>query len=122
MKTILMTASVICLFALSAFAQDTDTKPKFERLDNGLVQATYYHADGTVRETGFFKNKKLHGAWLRYDEDGNIMTKAKYDQGKRTGVWLFWEDDKLREVTYDKHAIVEVTTWTNSTTLVKNMP
>lgn len=122
MKKILMTVSLMCVITMSAFAQKTENKPKFEKLENGLVQATYYYEDGKVRETGFFKNKKLHGAWLRYDEDGNIMTKAKYDSGKRTGVWLFWEGDILREVTYDKHAIVEVTTWTNSTTLVKNMP
>ena len=30
---------------------------------------------------------KPHGIWLKHSEDGELISRAKYERGDKTGVW-----------------------------------
>ena len=45
-------------------------------------------ADGTVMHQAFYKNDKLHGAYLQRDFDKQIQAKGQYVNGQREGKWL----------------------------------
>ncbi len=101
----------VLLFSVTAFSQEQ--KIDYKKIDNDIVQATYYFADNStiVEREGFFnKEGKLHGTWVSYDEQGNKTTIANYENGKKEGVWTYFKNDKINVVTYKKNKIVAVET------------
>ena len=64
-KYIILTA---LLFSGIVFAQENG--PKLEAVGE-LVKTTYYFENGKVQQEGFFKNGKLDGVWISFDENGN---------------------------------------------------
>lgn len=105
---------VICAFLLFVFSLQAQTKPKYESVGD-LVEVTYFYKDGTVREKGFFKNKKLEGTWLSFDERGNKTAIAHYKNGKKTGKWFLWHKEGLREVNYKNSMVASVQNWREET-------
>lgn len=92
---------------------------KVEVVKNGdLYEATYYHENGAVAQQGFFDaDGKLHGVWKSYDAEGNKVAVGTYENGKKTGKWLFWSEAKLTEVDYKDFKIQKVNEWQNKTQL-----
>ena len=45
-------------------------KPFLEQEGN-LVKATYYYENGKVQQQGYFKDGKITGQWVAFDENGN---------------------------------------------------
>ena len=83
----------------------------FKKLDNNLVQATYYFADNNtvVEKEGFFnENGKLHGTWISYNAEGNKTAIANYNNGVKEGVWMYFKGDKVNVVTYSNNKITNV--------------
>lgn len=105
MKTPLLAAALLVTAWVSA--QDT---PRHE-IENGLVKSTYYHSNGAVAQTGYYKDGKVHGLWTSFDENGHKTAIAQYEDGRKTGKWLFWNGDKLSEVDYTEGRIAAVKTW-----------
>lgn len=104
------------LFTAFASAQDTNN-PIIEKKGN-LLEATFFHDNGKVAQTGFFtKNNKLQGVWTKYDIVGNKLAVGKYNKGIKVGKWFFWSDNNLSEVDYSNNAIVTVNTWNNKSTI-----
>ena len=105
---------VIVFAANTSFAQDctlAKKKDKFELVD-GLIQATLYHDNGVVSQTGFYTSEnELHGEWISYDTTGNKTAIAQYDRGSKVGTWYFFQGDTKKEVTYTDSKISEVKTW-----------
>ena len=104
-KLILFTAMV--LLSITSFAQ---TKPEM-KLNNetNLIEATYFHANGEVSQKGTFNlEKQLHGEWLSYNEKGETITVGSYENGVKSGKWLFWANDILKEVEYNENIIAAV--------------
>lgn len=58
MKNIVLATVVLALFTTFGFAQQ---KPTLEK-QGDLVKVVYYHHNGTIAQTGFFKEGKLHGS------------------------------------------------------------
>ncbi|AOZ98875.1 MULTISPECIES: toxin-antitoxin system YwqK family antitoxin [Flavobacterium] len=85
-------------------------KPQLEAVGN-KVKATYFHENGKVQQTGFFKNGKLEGKWTSYDQDGNKLAIAEYNNGEKVGKWFFWKDSTLSEVDYSNNQIASVKNW-----------
>lgn len=85
-------------------------QPKLEAFGE-LVKATYYFENGQVQQTGFFKDGKLEGQWVAYDAVGNKKSVGEYNQGIKTGKWLFWNNANLTEVNYSSNAIESVKNW-----------
>lgn len=91
------------------FAQAT--KPFLEQ-EGDLVKATYYYENGKVQQQGYFKDGKITGQWVAFDESGNKKSIGEYSNGEKTGKWLFWNDKLLSEVDYSDSRVASVKTWT----------
>lgn len=82
-------------------------EPRFEK-DGDLIKGTFYYEDGSIEQEGSYKNGKLHGKWISYNQSGEKTAIAKYSNGKKTGKWFFWNSSQLTEVTYNENRIAEV--------------
>jgi antitoxin component YwqK of YwqJK toxin-antitoxin module len=91
------------------FAQTT--KPFLEQ-EGELVKATYYYENGKVQQQGYFKDGKICGQWVAFDQNGNKKSVGEYANGEKTGKWLFWNDKSLSEVDYSDSRVASVKTWT----------
>ena len=110
-------ALIIVLFFCTGliFAQETTYKK-----EGGLVAVTHYYENGNVKETGFYKNKKLHGEWTKYNKKGIKVVRAYYNDGKKTGKWMYSLDGVLTEVDYESNKIVNVYTWNKDDRIAVN--
>ena len=115
MKNIL-SLLVVCLLANVAVAQcsktcSKDIKDKYVLVD-GLIEATLFHENGAVAQTGFYtKDNKLQGEWISYDVNGKKLAVANYDNGNKVGTWKFYQGDTMKEVQYANSKIAKVSTW-----------
>lgn len=115
MKKIL--ALTILLTVSFTYAQNDIVKPKFEK-PGDLILATYFHNNGEIAQKGHFnKNNKLEGTWVSFDNTGAKQSIGQYDKGVKVGTWLFWKNDSLREVDYNKNVITNVGEWKSKTHL-----
>jgi antitoxin component YwqK of YwqJK toxin-antitoxin module len=91
-------------------------------LHGDVIEANLYHDNGTIAQTGFYtKDNKLQGEWISYDINGVKTAVANYSNGKKVGVWKFFNGDEMKEVMYKNSKIVEVKTWAvKSTRVVSN--
>lgn len=107
-----MLAIAFMLSITLSFAQE---KPKVNlQKDGELTIATYYHENGVIEQQGAFNEEgELHGVWTSYDKQGKKVTVGNYVNGRKTGKWLFWSDDKLREVDFVDSKIASVSEWTD---------
>jgi hypothetical protein len=115
--------NLICLFAFLITVVSFGQQKKELKLneDTNLIEATYYHDNGMVSQTGTFSVEgKLHGVWLSFDTEGNKLTSANYDNGKKVGKWFYWKDKTLKEVDYVNNEIVNVNEWSSKATQVHN--
>jgi len=118
MKNLMILA--VMMISMITFAQDI--KPKFEKLEDGKIQATYFHEDGTIAQTGFFFNKMRHGEWISFNQKGEKTAQAEFNKGEKTGKWFIWNGDKLTEVDYKNNNIAAVNTWVNKNPVASNKP
>lgn len=107
MKNIVLATVVLALFTTFGFAQQ---KPTLEK-QGDLVKVVYYHHNGTIAQTGFFKEGKLHGEWKQFNTKGNKTALAHYNKGEKVGKWFFWIGNTLNEVNYEDSRIASVHTW-----------
>lgn len=93
-------------------------------LNNGLIEATLFHKNGAVAQTGFYtRENKLQGEWVSYDMHGNKTAIANYSNGEKVGTWVFYQGDIKKEVTYKDSRISNVNTWEKKDTrIVTNKP
>ena len=88
-------------------------------LSNGLIEATLFHKNGAVAQTGFYtEENKLQGEWISYDINGNKTAIANYDNGEKVGTWTFYQGSSKKEVTYLDSRISNVNTWEKTDTRV----
>lgn len=99
------------MFSVYMFSQDN--KPTFEQVGK-MVQATYFHDNGEIAQTGYLLKGKLHGQWFMYDVEGKKIASGKYIDGRRQGKWFFWEGEVLKEVDFKNNKIVAVKNWNQS--------
>jgi antitoxin component YwqK of YwqJK toxin-antitoxin module len=114
-KTILVIA--ILFLSAASFAQ---SKPEMKlNKETNLIEATYFHASGEISQKGTFNlEKKLHGEWTSFNEKGETISVGSYEKGVKTGKWLFWANDVLKEVEYTDNAIAAVTESKNTEGIV----
>jgi len=95
MKKCVILAAVLFSGILTA----QEGKPELETVGN-KVKATYYYDNGKIQQEGFFKDGKLDGVWVSYDERGNKTAEGEYTEGLKTGKWMFFNDKNLTEVAF----------------------
>ena len=64
------------------FAQNI--KPRHEIVGE-LIKSTYYFDNGKIAQEGFYKNGKVHGQWIAYDESGDKKSIGTFNNGTKTG-------------------------------------
>ena len=114
MKKIMILGALL----ISAFTFAQAKKPILEQEGN-LVKATYYFDNGQIQQQGYFKEGKLDGSWVAFDEKGNKKSIGEYSKGEKTGKWFFWSDKALSEVDYSNSRVASVKSWKQDA-LVKN--
>ena len=107
------TAVLILGLVFSVYMYPQSTEPTLEKVGK-LVKATYFHDNGEIAQTGYLMKGKLHGQWLMYDVNGKKLASGKYENGMRTGKWLFWQDEVLKEVDFVNNQIMNVKNWNRS--------
>tara|TARA_R100000789_G_C2995253_1_gene147267 strand:+ start:717 stop:1082 length:366 start_codon:yes stop_codon:yes gene_type:complete len=115
LKLILFTAAFLMSGVI--LAQNEEIKPKFEK-QGELIKGTFYYEDGSVRQEGTYKDGRLHGEWISYDQNGEKTALANYENGKKSGKWFFWTENKLTEVDYQNSMIASVNSWKNENSIV----
>jgi antitoxin component YwqK of YwqJK toxin-antitoxin module len=106
MKKIIIAALMLSAGVLSA----QEIKPKYE-IVNQMVKATYFYDNGNIKQEGFYKDGKLHGKWISFNEDGSKQALGEYENGTKTGKWFFWNNVTLNEVDYTDSRVADVKTW-----------
>lgn len=94
-------------------------EPKHEVVGD-MVKSTYYYDNGQVSQEGFYKDGKVHGQWIAYDQNGNKKAIGEYNEGVKTGKWFFWNDKSLSEVDYSDSRVASVKNWKEEAIVNRN--
>lgn len=106
MKKIIIAGLLFSAGLLSA----QNVKPKLEVVGQ-MAKATYYYDNGQVKQEGTYKDGKLHGNWIAYNQDGTKQSMGEYTDGQKSGKWFFWTNAVLNEVDFADSRIAEVKKW-----------
>lgn len=119
----IMKKYILILFVLTglfSFSQE-ENKPVFE-INGEMITATYFHDNGTVHQQGSFsKDGQLEGLWISYDFQGNKLSQGYYSEGSKTGQWLFWTENSLKEVDFSDSKIINVNEWRKISDVALNL-
>jgi antitoxin component YwqK of YwqJK toxin-antitoxin module len=110
---------IIALLLVSSGLMAQQKEPVFEKVGDKVL-ATYFHANGAVAQQGFFVNEKLQGEWTMFNDKGEKIAIGNYDSGVRTGTWLFWDGEVVKEVDFQNNKIAAIEEERSTTGLVKN--
>lgn len=116
MKKYMIIAAI--LMSGSIFAQNI-VPPQLDAAGE-KVRVTYYYENGKIQQEGFYKDGKLNGTWVSYDENGNKNAIGEYTNGVKTGRWFFWNGDNLSEVNYSKSKIESIKNWKQDAIVNRN--
>ena len=100
---------IIMFISCTGFAQNIN-EPQYEK-QGDLVAVTTYYEDGSIKEQGFYKDQKLHGEWNMYNVEGIKITKANYENGEKSGTWMFLKNGVVTEVNYENNKIASFHKW-----------
>jgi antitoxin component YwqK of YwqJK toxin-antitoxin module len=115
MKKIMILAALV----ISGLTFAQDKTPKLEQ-EGQLVKATYLYDNGQIQQEGSFKDGKLVGIWVSYDENGVKKAIGEYANGQKIGKWLFWNEKTLSEVDYSESRIASVKNWKQEALVNRN--
>jgi len=64
---------------------------------NGIKEGPYkkYTEKGILLEDATYRNDQFHGEATYRDGQGNLVSKGRYTDGKKTGIWKFYENNKV---------------------------
>ena len=103
---------LIVLFTLTVFSTAAYAQKEKElklNKETNLIEATYYHDNGEVSQEGTFNlDRKLHGQWVSYDSEGEKISIGSYNNGVKTGKWVFWNEGVVKEVTFNDNVVASV--------------
>ncbi|MGB5358948.1 toxin-antitoxin system YwqK family antitoxin [Eudoraea sp.] len=110
-KTIILLA--VAFTTVFVYGQDKKVQ-KFNEETN-LIEVMDYHANGIISQEGTFNLKgELHGEWISYDALGNKISQGSYENGDKSGKWLFWSNNTMKEVQYSNNEIASINGIQNS--------
>jgi antitoxin component YwqK of YwqJK toxin-antitoxin module len=104
-KTIIL---LVLVFA-TVLVNGQDKKVHNLNTDTNLIEVTDYHDNGIISQEGTFNLKgELHGEWISYDASGNKISQGSYVNGHKSGKWVFWANDAVKEVEYSNNEIASI--------------
>ena len=76
MKKLIIT--LLLLIGLNLSAQEK----KAYQLENGSIRVEQFYPNGQLQQVSFYLEGEAFGTWLKYDEKGNLISKAKIENGR----------------------------------------
>lgn len=67
---------------------------------NSQTKVIKHYSNGLVMEIGFIKNDKCDSTWIKFNEEGNIISKAFYKEGMKIGTWEIVTDVNIFQIVY----------------------
>jgi antitoxin component YwqK of YwqJK toxin-antitoxin module len=111
----------LALLVVMTFSYGQKEKEFKMNTDTGLIEATYFHDNGAISQKGTFNlERKLHGEWISYNQEGDKIAQGSYENGLRTGTWMFWQDETMKKVEYDDNVVASINGVKSADRLVKN--
>ncbi len=109
----------ITFVTVLAYGQENKVQ-KFNKETN-LIEVTDYHDNGIISQEGTFNlNGELHGEWISYDASGNKLSQGSYVNGRKSGKWIFWTNNTIKEVEYSNNEIASINGVKNSSRIADN--
>lgn len=68
----------------------------------GKMQVEHFYKGGDLRSKYITKDGKMHGPYVSYSEEGDILSKGEMVKGKKVGEWLILREGQLQEVYFKK--------------------
>jgi antitoxin component YwqK of YwqJK toxin-antitoxin module len=64
---------------------------------NGKIEglSEVYSLKGVVLKSFMYENGELHGPSKSFNGKGEMLSEGQYKRGKKTGIWKFYENNKL---------------------------
>lgn len=115
---LMMLVSVVAVAQNKAKTTYEDGSVKSEYVKKGeLVAVTNYYENGSVRETGFFKDGIPDGKWERFGADGVKMAELTYSDGQRHGEFRVWDryENAYIEMKYNHGEVVSANRYLKQT-------
>lgn len=79
-----------------------------ENRDFKIISETFFHGDcNKIFRKNTYQNGVLNGISVTYKPNGEIWDKGEYLDGEKTGLWIFNEEDSIREETYFLNGLKE---------------
>jgi len=76
MKQFIITLTLLLGLNLNAQEQ------KAYQLENGVIKIEQFYATGEIQQVSFYLEGQAFGTWLKYDQQGNLISKAKIENGR----------------------------------------
>ena len=95
MRTLVIAFFMVFGFSATAQQVELDWENPIQKVDDRvyeltidnseevIVKYTQLRVDGSVAQTGFYRNQKPCGIWKMYDLEGNVISTMIYKKGKR---------------------------------------
>lgn len=81
-------------------------KLKITEHHNQLKKVVEFHSNGVKAQEGYLKRDRLHGEWTYYNDAGEKICIANYNDGKKEGKWIFLFGDYLKEIEFSGNYFV----------------
>ena len=101
MKRIIITLAL--LLGLNLNAQEK----KAYQLENGSIKVEYFYPNGQLQQVSYFFKNQAIGTWLKYDQQGNLISKAKIENGRPIKLFRY-EDGITTIIDRKKNSITKV--------------
>jgi antitoxin component YwqK of YwqJK toxin-antitoxin module len=94
--------------------------PSYVKVSKNKVRVTWYHANGEVKEIGYFLNDTKDGIWESFNESGTKTSEASYSNGVKDGNWTIWNDNGILtyHIVYENGKRVIATQWDSNGDLI----
>ena len=76
MRQIIITLALLLGLNLSA------QEKKAYQLENSSIRVEQFYPNGQLQQVSFYLEGVAFGTWLKYDEQGNIISKARIENGR----------------------------------------
>jgi len=90
MKHIIITLALLLGLNLSA------QEKKAYQLENGSIRVEQFYSNGQLQQVSFYLEGEAFGTWLKYDKQGNLISKARIENGRP--VKLFRYEDGITTI------------------------
>lgn len=83
MRQIIIT--LVLLLGLNLSAQEK----KAYQLENGIIKVEQFYVTGGIQQISYYLEGMGVGTWLKYDKQGNIISKAKIENGRPVKIFHY---------------------------------